>query len=522
MQLETSWHALLIFMVSLLLCANVCNANIDTFEYSFLQELYDGTSGNTWLGGSIAGWDFNSDPCTWQGLSCNPTGTHVTMANLTGFGLNGTIPYSIGNLTDIRHVDMSNNSIYGNIPVSICNLTRLEYLNLGMNALSGSIPDVNVPHSYNVTYNTTSLVNVTDNGTTTEQIANVTATNLIETNISHLDIGMLIHLKELYLYSNKLTGQITDTIGSLTNLEILDVSDNYFSGTIPSNIGDMTRLEELHLHSNNLVGSIESNVGQLTNLQNLSLSYNYFVGSIPTTIADLTKLHTLSLHHNQLSGPLHDGLCNLTNLEYLQLHNNGLTGGIPSAIGDLSLMKSLTINHNNLRGIIPASIGDGMKDLNELHLQFNKLHDKIPENLFNLTELRQLMLQSNDLNGTLPSPPNFNASTQVSKLEIFSVQNNFLSGHIPNGFGNLTELKELFINQNNLEGTIPESLGAMTKLQKLYIHNYGLTGVIPMAVRKLYKNLQDLVICPSEYIGGQWHCKTQAPDVCFTNTNYEC
>ena len=148
-----------------------------------------------------------------------------------------------------------------------------------------------------------------------------------------------------------------------------------------------------------------------------------------------------------------------------------------------------------------------------------------PENLFNLTELRQLALQSNDLNGTLPSAPNFNASTLVNtKLEEFSVQNNFLSGFIPDSFGNLTELRELFINQNNLVGTIPESLGKMTKLKKLYIHNHGLTGVIPMAVRKLYKNLQDLLICPSEYVGGQWQCKIQAPDVCIgnTNTNYKC
>jgi hypothetical protein len=57
---------------------------------------------------------------------------------------------------------------------------------------------------------------------------------------------------------NQLIGNIPNNIGSLTDLEILDLSYNHFSGPIPSSIASMTFLSHFHLSYNNHLGQIRT------------------------------------------------------------------------------------------------------------------------------------------------------------------------------------------------------------------------------------------------------------------------
>lgn len=114
----------------------------------------------------------------------------VTALNLAGQGLSGTIPASLGNLTFVRILDLSNNNFSGQMP-DLSNLQKIQVLNLSYNSLGGIIPD--------------------------------TLTNCS-------------NLKELHLYHNSLRGEIPRQIGLLINLVFLALNNNNLTGAIPQSI----------------------------------------------------------------------------------------------------------------------------------------------------------------------------------------------------------------------------------------------------------------------------------------------
>ncbi|KAF3682030.1 putative LRR receptor-like serine/threonine-protein kinase-like [Capsicum annuum] len=151
----------------------------------------------------------------------------------------GPIPPELGKLTNLVHLNLSNNQISGSIPFKVGKMKSLEVLTLGSNNLSGPVP--------------TSL-------------------------------GDLTRHKILYLYSNQLSGPIPSELENLENLTDLDLSANQLSGSIPITLGDLTELKILNHGLNNLSGPILSELGNLKNLTALSLSYNQLSGSIPITL----------------------------------------------------------------------------------------------------------------------------------------------------------------------------------------------------------------------------------------------
>jgi hypothetical protein len=58
---------------------------------------------------------------------------------LRGSGLDGTISPHIGNLTQLQHLDLSQNNLLGEIPVSLGSCTDLRTMNLSLKQLSGSL-----------------------------------------------------------------------------------------------------------------------------------------------------------------------------------------------------------------------------------------------------------------------------------------------------------------------------------------------------------------------------------------------
>tara|TARA_B100001115_G_C15746122_1_gene364434 strand:- start:34 stop:594 length:561 start_codon:yes stop_codon:yes gene_type:complete len=71
---------------------------------------------------------------------CNPYGD-----------LDGPIPATIGNLTNLTVLDLSFNELTGSIPVEIGNLTNLTYLKLVSSGLTGEIPS-EIGNLTNLTY----------------------------------------------------------------------------------------------------------------------------------------------------------------------------------------------------------------------------------------------------------------------------------------------------------------------------------------------------------------------------------
>ena len=212
-----------------------------------LEALYDATNGANW--GDKTNWNSSAPLDEWYGVFTSANG-RVTRLVLTGNGLTGSIPSSLGSLTNLIQLSLSNNDLTGSIPSSLGSLTNLLVLDIANTQLTGSIPS---------------------------------------------SLGSLTNLEDLDLHGTQLTGSIPSSLGSLTNLTDLWLHDNQLTGSIPSSLGSLTNLTQLLLQDNQLTGSIPSSLGSLSNLTNLSLDDNQLSGTIPAELGNLTRLRFLRI-----------------------------------------------------------------------------------------------------------------------------------------------------------------------------------------------------------------------------------
>ncbi|HUH47835.1 MAG TPA: hypothetical protein VLZ54_11825, partial [Arenibacter sp.] len=93
----------------------------------------------------------------------------------------GQLPHSLGELVNLKELNLSSNSLTGTIPNSLGDLSKLESLGLFENKLIGSIP---------------------------------------------LELGRLAELRELVLANNRLGGAIPKEFGQLASLQVFQIQNN--------------------------------------------------------------------------------------------------------------------------------------------------------------------------------------------------------------------------------------------------------------------------------------------------------
>jgi len=262
------------------------------------------------------------------------------------------------------------------------------------------------------------------------------------------------------LASNQLDGTIPPEIADLTNLEVLDLSWNYYlSGAIPPELGNISNLRELNLSTCRLTGAIPAQLGNLGNLEVLDLGWNRELsGPIPPELGDITALTTLDVGNNLLTGPIPPELADLSNLVKLELSKNLLRGPVPRELGNLSGLEILSLHTNRLSGPIPPELGN-LRNLVKLSLYKNRLSGPIPPELGGLSSLERLSLGKNRLSGGIP--PELGG---LSTLTYLSLRSNLLTGTIPARLGGLANLTNLYIQGNQLTGEVPTELANLTSL----------------------------------------------------------
>ncbi|KAH9607293.1 hypothetical protein KSS87_023191 [Heliosperma pusillum] len=130
----------------------------------------------------------------------------------------------------------------------------------------------------------------------------------------------------------------------------VDLGNAALSGQLVSQLGSLKNLQYLELYSNDISGPIPSELGNLTNLVSLDLYLNSFTGQIPESFGKLSKLRFLRLNNNSLSGRIPLSLTNITSLQVLDLSNNRLSGSVPDN-GSFSLFTPISFANNlNLCG----------------------------------------------------------------------------------------------------------------------------------------------------------------------------
>ena len=308
------------------------------------------------------------------------------------------------------------------------------------------------------------------------------------------ELGSLANLQHLDLSSNRLSGEIPPELGNLADLGHLDLNGNELSGEIPPELGSLTNLYYLSLSHNRLSSGISAELGSLANLQRLFLTGNQLSGGIPSELGSIANLDVLALSLNQLSGEIPSELGNLANLDWLNLSDNQLSGEIPSELGNLANLDWLDLKGNRLSGEIPPELGS-FAYLEWMKLSDNQLSGEIPSELGSLTNLGWLDLSDNQLGGEIPS-----GLGSLTDLVELNLSGNELTGEIPSGLDSLKNLGRLDLSGNELTGEIPTELGRLANLYRLYLSDNRLSGEIPMELGSL-TNLKSLDLAGNRLSG---------------------
>ncbi|GLT56887.1 hypothetical protein SLA2020_299010 [Shorea laevis] len=287
-------------------------------------------------------------------------------------------------------------------------------------------------------------------------------------------------VSSIKLGSMGLEGQLSDHISSLTELQILDLSQNQgMTGPLPASIGNLKNLTTLFLNHCGFTGLIPGTIGSLRQLAYLSLNSNHFSGQIPPSIGYLTNLNWVDLSDNQLEGslPVSDGttpgLDNLVKTLHFHLGQNKFSDEIPEQIFSSNMaLIHLLLDGNNLTGPIPSTLGL-VQALLVVRFENNSLRGTVPSNLNNLTNLTDLYLPNNELSGTLPN------LTGMSHLQTLDLSNNsFDTSVIPTWVSSLSSLTTLRMENTQLQGQVPTDLFSLPNLQTIELKDNQLNGTL--------------------------------------------
>lgn len=253
--------------------------------------------------------------------------TSLTVLNLSSNLLSGKIPEKIGSCSV---VDLSHNGLYGDLSSMQYWSDMLEVLDLSFNQLSGGLAD---------------------------EVSRFV--RLRNVNISHnalfgaipSNYGLFPKLTSVDLSFNQLYGTVPASFFNSSTLSFLCLSNNELSGSLPLP-GTVSFISLSYPPSNPL--GLPLQVGQLSQIAVMDLSNNKLDGNISEGINNFQNLKILNFSNNHLSGPMPKALCNLTSLQRLDLSGNLLTGSIPDALPNT--LTVLHLSYNSLSGLIPENL----------------------------------------------------------------------------------------------------------------------------------------------------------------------
>jgi hypothetical protein len=182
-----------------------------------LGDLYYATNGDGWL--RKTGWEsaaagVATDYCSFYSLlpSCNRTGGLFRL-HISGNQLRGSIPASLGSLTQLTYLHLYGNEISGSIPASLGSLTRLKSLC-----------------------------------------------------VREIELLALAKLRRIHsqLYTNQLSGTIPASLSSLTQTLELLIDHNELVGSLPDSLGSLTQLQLLYVRKSDLWCSLTKEVPSST------------------------------------------------------------------------------------------------------------------------------------------------------------------------------------------------------------------------------------------------------------------
>jgi Leucine-rich repeat (LRR) protein len=496
----------------------------------------------------------NSLSFTFQGIGI--------MSNLRTLDLTNTNLESLQyieelNFTALENLRLASNSLQGKIPSSLFDLSNLLDLNLSYNQFTGEL-DINI-------------------GKLTGLERFMAYGNRMQGPLPS-ELGLLTNLVLLELSENGFTGTLPSELELLTSLRTLSIhqviSQDGLRGKLLPFTG-LTQLTSLLLEGNFLSGVLPPDFLKHSSKGDsrieVRLSDNNFRGVVPHEWADRFSNLFIELTGNEIVG-LHDSWCTeqdwmdgavaefdcdailcpagtynpygrrqSADLKCLDCpqgghilgsreceSSGGSEGPKPSsaiALKELYYFTGGALWRNNTgwkhlsdycRGWygVTCDISGGIV---KIDLSNNEMSGTLPSSIFKLPSLRELNLGNNpalscsfegiDQSRSLEiiNFDNVRLSTlqglsQSSTLKEIHLDNNSLEGTLPNDILDVHQLTYLSLENNQFSGRLRSELAALSNLEELHLDSNHLTGPIPAVIGTL-QNLRVLSVAENELTG---------------------
>ncbi|KAH9530403.1 hypothetical protein CY35_U001000 [Sphagnum magellanicum] len=282
----------------------------------------------------------------------------------------------------------------------------------------------------------------------------------------------------LELSDASIVGMLPSGIGNLTFLVTLSLTGNpNLTGPLPNELASLP-LNILDLHNNGFSGSIPTNLAQASNLLQLDLSGNQFTGEFPTQFLNTETLQEFSIGSNQLQGTIQSNAFeNLTQLLTLDISDNNFIGPLPN-LSSLSILNSLYLDNININGTL---------DITNIQTMMTSIDNSRPQGL------QVLSLRNNNITNVI-----YNKSLLTEGRTIFYLQGNpYCQGSLSGDDGKTFFCAQFCIISSNKSDwkVIVISTTISGFLFGLIILALGITlHRSKEHVRKLMKNLEELDI----------------------------
>ncbi|KAH0461820.1 hypothetical protein IEQ34_009395 [Dendrobium chrysotoxum] len=328
-----------------------------------------------------------------------------------------------------------------------------------------------------------------------------------------------------------LSGEISPSLLSLTQLQHLDLSLNYFNGTpMPYFLGSLKNLMYLNLSNAGFSGVIPHQLGNLDRLVVLDLSALY--GEQWVRAGDLGWLSGLSsLKYLDLSAANLTSVKNwmeaiilMPSIEEVRLLECLLVE-IPGYVPNLNMssLSVLEIDYNSFDSILPpwfwalggltylSCVGCGFYGsmIDSIHMSVKLVDEGGKTSIFssgllartNLCYLIYMDLSHNSIEGDIAEFFNIVTGCKLgSSLQTLRLGTNRMNGTLSERVGKMTALGYLDLSNNFLFGPMPKEMGELKHLQTLDLSNNSIMGHLPVEIGELL-SLRFLDISSNRLVG---------------------
>ena len=230
------------------------------------------------------------------------------LESLDLYGFSGQIPEWVYQQLWLKRLDIEPSKLEGGIAPEIGNLTDLKHLQIDYSQFIGSVdaPNTELP------------------------------AEAIFDNLKNLEV--------VFLRGVSTSGTLPASIGDMPNLRSLSLIDLGLTGELPKELGDMPKIETLKLYDNEFTGPIPAELGNATTLKTLWLDRNHLSGPLPKEIGNLINLESINVSKNELSGPIPAELGKCTKLGkgvFNKFTENQFDPEIPAAVQALEYFSKI-------------------------------------------------------------------------------------------------------------------------------------------------------------------------------------